>query len=82
MPTSLHIPKPLIDAVDRRARALQISRNRFIVGAIERELERRSDWSPGFFADLADVEPEDVEAVDEMLAAIRMARTRKAPRRL
>jgi len=30
MPISVHIPKPLLVAVDRRARILKISRNRLI----------------------------------------------------
>ena len=45
MPTSVHIPKPLLVAVDRRARALKISRNRLIVQALEREVTEGSTWS-------------------------------------
>jgi len=79
MPTSVHIPKALLSAVDRRARRLKISRNRFIVRALERELVQASDWSPDFFDRLAEIGPADSEAVDEMLSAIRSNRTRKAP---
>jgi predicted transcriptional regulator len=78
MATSVHIPKPLLEAVDRRARRLKLSRNRFIVKVLEKELERETHWSPGFFEKLADVAPGDAEAIDVMLAAIRKARTRKA----
>ena len=42
MPTSVHLPKPLLEAVDRRARALQISRNQLVVRALEREVG--GDW--------------------------------------
>jgi hypothetical protein len=82
MPTSVHIPKPLLDAVDRKARGLQISRNRLIIGALEREVTQGSDWSPGFFAQLSAVDADTAAAADEMLAAIRARRRSKKPRRL
>lgn len=75
MATSIHLPQPLLKAVDRKARALKISRNRLIVRALERELASSSDWSPGFFQQLSAVEPETVEAVDDLLAAVHQART-------
>jgi hypothetical protein len=82
MPTSVHLPKPLLDAVDRRARRLNVSRNRFIVAILEKELGRETHWAPDFFERLVDVTPGDAEAVDDMLQAIRSSRTRKAPPRL
>ena len=63
MPTSVHIPKPLLLQVDRKARALQISRNRLIVRALEREVTPGSDWSPGFFAKLA--RPVEFDSLDD-----------------
>ncbi len=82
MPTSVHIPKPLLEAVDQRARALKMSRNRLIVRALERELEPGSDWPPGFFEQLSPVDPETAAALDEMLSEVRDARSSKEPRRL
>jgi hypothetical protein len=82
MATSVHIPKPLLEAVDRKARALKMSRNRLIVRALERELTSGSDWSPGFFEQLTESDSEIVAAVDDMLASVRQARTSKAPRHL
>jgi predicted transcriptional regulator len=82
MPTSIHLPKSLLDAVDRRAKAQRMSRNRFIVRALEKELDRAGDWSPGFFETLAEVEPGDDAVVGEMLEAIRTARRSRSPRRL
>lgn len=82
MATSIHIPKPLLEAVDRKAQALKISRNRLIVRALERELTAGSDWSPGFFEQLGTVAPETVAAVDELLTSVRQARTSKPPRNL
>lgn len=75
MATSIHIPKPLLEAVDRRARALKMSRNRLILRALERELIPGADWSPGFFEQLAAVDPETVAAVDELLSSVRQARS-------
>lgn len=82
MPTSIHIPQPLLEAVDRRARALKMSRNRLIVKALERELTQGSDWSPGFFERLSAVDPDTVEAVDELLEAVRRTRSSKPPQHL
>jgi hypothetical protein len=82
VPTSVHIPKPLLVAVDRRARALKISRNRLIVQALERELAGGSDWSPGFFERLASPEPELQAAVAEMSKVIQRNRRSKGPVRL
>ena len=80
--TSVHIPKPLLEAVDRKARALKMSRNRLIVLALERELAPGADWSPGFFERLTAIDHETAAAVDELLASVRQARKSKPPRRL
>ncbi|MFO0873883.1 MAG: ribbon-helix-helix protein, CopG family [Phycisphaerales bacterium] len=86
MPTSVHLPKSLLDAVDRRARSLRLSRNKLIVRALERELRDGHDWSPGFFDRLGESDPQVSSAVDEMLAQIHRARrppclSRRASRR-
>jgi hypothetical protein len=80
--TTVHIPRPLLDAVDRKARSLQISRNRLIVRALEREVTAGSDWSPGFFAQLTAADKELASAVDEAMATIRSSRRSKKPPRL
>jgi hypothetical protein len=82
MPTSVHIPKPLLVAVDRRARALKISRNRLIIQALEREVKGGADWSPDFFERLEDAEPELAATVERMLGEIRQGRRSKGPVRL
>lgn len=82
MPTSVHIPKPLLEAVDRRARALKMSRNRLIVKALEREISGGPGWSSEFFERLRDVDDATAAAADEMLATIRATRRSKEPRRL
>jgi metal-responsive CopG/Arc/MetJ family transcriptional regulator len=82
VPTSVHIPKPLLVAVDRRARALKISRNRLIVQALEREVTEGSNWSPDFFSRLESVEKGVEDAADEMLKTIQNERRSKRPVRL
>jgi predicted transcriptional regulator len=82
MPTSIHMPRNLLAAVDRRAEALRISRNRFIVRAVERAVARETEWSPGFFEFLRDIDPEDARAVDEMLEAVESRRSSKRALRL
>ena len=79
MPTSVHIPKPLLIAVDRRARALKISRNRLIVQALQREVTTGTNWSPGFFEQLTSADPAVEVAADEMLRAIQSQRRSKKP---
>ncbi|MBK8252511.1 MAG: ribbon-helix-helix protein, CopG family [Polyangiaceae bacterium] len=80
MPTSVHIPKPLLEALDHRAKVLKISRNRLIVRALERELGGSGGWSDGFFERLRAVDSATASAVDEMSATIRTARRSKEPR--
>jgi metal-responsive CopG/Arc/MetJ family transcriptional regulator len=82
MATSVHIPKPLLEAVDRRARALKVSRNKLIVQALEREVTAGADWPVGFFEELGAANPELVEAVDEMSKAIQSNRRSKSPAKL
>jgi hypothetical protein len=82
MPTSVHLPKPLLEAVDRRARVLQISRNQLVVRALEREVGGGSDWSPGFLEQLGQVDSALSASVDELVRDVRSARRSKGPRRL
>jgi predicted transcriptional regulator len=79
VPTTIHVPDRLLAAVDRRARALRISRNRLIVRALERELDQAASWSPGFFEAVREVGPGTAETVDEMILAIRKRRSSKKP---
>ncbi|HET7608962.1 MAG TPA: ribbon-helix-helix protein, CopG family [Gammaproteobacteria bacterium] len=77
MATSVHLPKELLDAVDRKARALRISRNQLIVRALEREISAGSEWSPGFSERLAERDPDTARDVDELLAGVVAARRSK-----
>lgn len=82
MPTSVHLPTELLEAVDKRARALRISRNQLVVRALEREVQGGNEWSPGFFELLADVTPEVEADVDALLEHVRKARSSKPARKL
>lgn len=80
--TTIQLPKPLLEAVDRRARALRVSRERVIVRALERELEAPEEWSSGFFEELAQVDEPTKQGVDELLSVVRERRTSKAAPKL
>ena len=82
MPTTVHIPDPLLKSVDRRARALGISRNRLVVRALEQAVSEREGWSPEFLQRLRHVDRETVTAVDDLLATVTQARRSKKPREL
>ena len=82
MPTTVHIPTALLRMVDRRARALGVSRNRLIVRALERTVEARPSWRPEFIEELRQVDPGTQAAADDLLEAVRRARRSKTARRL
>ena len=82
MPTTVHIPPGLLKSVDRRAKALGVSRNRLIVRALEKAVNERSGWAPEFLEQLRSVDGDTSAAVDEMLAGVKKARRSKAPRDL
>lgn len=82
MPTTVHIPAVLLRLVDRRAKALGVSRNRLIVRALEQAVKHRSAWTPEFLERLRTVDRETREAVDELLVAVKQARRSTEPRDL
>ena len=71
-----------LDAVDRKARALRISRNQLVIRALEHEVGEGSDWSPDFLEQLAQVDLEVSASVDELVENVRKARRSKGPQRL
>ncbi len=80
MATTIHIPQPLLELVDANAKALRLSRNRFIVRALEQAIADREGWSESFISVLdTPLEARDAGAVDEMLAAVRKKRSSKGP---
>ena len=82
MPTTVHIPPALLKSVDRRAKALGVSRNRLIVRALEHALDDRAGWAPEFLEKLRSVDGETAAAVDGLLTDVTKARRSKPPRDL
>jgi metal-responsive CopG/Arc/MetJ family transcriptional regulator len=74
MPTTVHIPPQLLKAVDRRAAALKVSRNRYIVRTLQSSVEQSTEWSDRLWETLSGASSEDAAAADDMLAAIKQAR--------
>ena len=82
MPTTVHLPAALLKSVDRRAKALGVSRNRLIIRALERAVSEPSSWAPEFLEKLRRVDQKTTAAVDELLADVKRARHSKPPREL
>jgi predicted transcriptional regulator len=82
MPTTVHIPPALLKSVDRRAKALGVSRNRLIIRALEQAVSERSRWAPEFLQRLRAVDCETAEAVDDLVATVTERRRSKEPRTL
>lgn len=78
MPTTVHIPEDLLNQVDKRAKKLKLSRNRFIVDALQKALAEEPPWSPGFLDALQAFSPLDGEY--DVAALVRKnRRSRKGP---
>ena len=77
MATTVHIPKDLLDAVDARAKALKLNRNRFIVITLAKALLEETSWPPEFRQVLENVEPAEATLVDAMLDDIKKHRSSK-----
>jgi hypothetical protein len=67
----------LLAAAERRARALQISRNRLICRALERELGEAEAWSDEFLDALRNTNRETAETVNRLLAEVKKHRVSK-----
>lgn len=81
MSTTIHLSGTLLAAVDRRAQDLRVTRNRYIVRALERSLQSDTEWSPALVEELraARHDPEDQRVLAEMRDAIRANRASKEP---
>ena len=81
MSTTVHLPPNLLESVDHRAQELGVSRNRYIIRALERAVATETRWSPRFMEALSEArsDEEGRATLEEMTAAITTRRTRKAP---
>lgn len=76
--TTIHVPAPLLEALDARARADGVSRNRLITMALERFVRDRESWSPTLLAELRrPLSAKDKALVDDMLREILARRSSK-----
>lgn len=82
MPTTVHIPAQILKRVDAEARKRNVSRNRYVVEALTKQVEadqKRDAWPEGFFDRLRQVPPGTKEAAAEMLKWIKRNRRSKRP---
>lgn len=81
MSTTIHLSDELLAAVDRRAKDLSLTRNRYIEQALERSLRSDATWSPVFVEELraAGQDRELQQTLGEMRAVIKANRTSKGP---
>ncbi len=77
MPTSIHIPRELLAAVERRAKELKVSRNRFIVSVLENEFRRRTDWSESFQKRLGGLAADGDAFAAELEAVVQTRRSKR-----
>ncbi|MBX3172728.1 MAG: ribbon-helix-helix protein, CopG family [Candidatus Eremiobacteraeota bacterium] len=76
--TTIHIPPPLLAALDAKARARGVSRNRLIVQTLEKSLHETQDWDQDFLARLRrPVGAAMARELDKMMESIASTRTRK-----
>ena len=80
MSTTVHLPPDLLAAVDREAQGRKMSRNRYIINALERALATETAWSARFVEELAATQADGASApLEDLRNAIAARRTRKGP---
>jgi hypothetical protein len=84
VPTTIHVPRALLKQIDVRAKALGVSRNRFIVETLSEKLQSPAEWPEDFVRALKRPVQSDVAAAaQDMLRQIESTRrSRKAPPKL
>jgi metal-responsive CopG/Arc/MetJ family transcriptional regulator len=79
VPTTIHIPDPLLERVDTRAKTLGISRNRLIIEALEEKVGARDHWAPEVVQMLG--RPILAAAGKELEGSLAVVRRRRSSRR-
>lgn len=78
-----HIPPDLLAAVDAKAKACGLSRNRLITQVLEKMVKDEDDWDAGFLQLLAEpVSQREALEIDDTMQAIQESRSRKSPPQL
>jgi predicted transcriptional regulator len=81
MSTTVHLPPDLLESVDHRSRELGMSRNRYVIRALERALETETRWTARFVEEIERARSDDEgrQALEELVTVIAANRSRKAP---
>ena len=81
MSTTIRLSDELLAAVDRCAKDLRLSRNRYIVQVLERSVHSETAWSPALVEELqaAGQDRELQRTLAEMRGAIKANRISKEP---
>lgn len=80
MSTTVHLPADLLAALDREAQRRKMSRNRYIINALERALATETAWSTRFVEELAAAQADAASApLEDLRSAVAARRTRKGP---
>lgn len=74
--TSVRLPEDLVEALDRRAEALGLTRSQLIVRAVEKAIAASEDWSPKFLDAIGSPREELSAAVDDLMEAVSSRRSR------
>lgn len=82
MPTTVHIPRDLLASVDRQARRKKVSRNRYIIGALQARLEAEAatdSWPEQLLAGMRAwrADPAHARAARELADQVRASRRSK-----
>ena len=78
MSTTVHLPANLLAAVDREAQRHKMSRNRYIINALECALASETAWSSRFVRELAAACADDAgAALEDLRSTVAARRTRK-----
>ena len=81
--TTIHISPALLAAVDAKAKACGLSRNRLIMQVLEKMVQEEDGWDGGVLQLLAEpVSPAEGREMDDMMQAIHERRSRKSPPQL
>jgi predicted transcriptional regulator len=74
--TSVRLPDDLIEALDRRAEALGVTRSQLIIRAVEKAIADSTEWSPKFLDAIGSPREELGAVVDELMGTIARRRSR------
>ena len=74
MRVTIDIPAALMELVEKRARAIGMSRDHLVVRALERELHETGGWTPGFVDALRQIDSDTATAAIDLLRDIRRQR--------